>query len=999
MQEQPRNRDWVKNAAIIFLVVILVLTFFSNTIMNRTLPEVATQEVTSGSIVARVRGTGTVQANSNTQVKMDRNRVIRSVLVKVGQQVNAGDVLFTLGEGASEDIDAAEEKVQSLQASYNKMAATMPEFNYSTDTRKIGILADKLAEAQSALEKAEAKKNASLNEQSLKNLKIIQSELARATEARKEAERKYNDDIAQLEELKGWKNKQDSIVPEMVEHELLDGDLISNSSGYSDRSRIETQITRVKTQVADTTYTIVFYNEDETALYSSVIGENVVPTYPYYKFLGWFDPEGKPIAPATKDTTYTAKYSDTPVTTYNIIFYNDDGAALQSSVLSYNDVPTYNSGTPTSSKDTATETYRFLGWVDPDGNPIAPATKDTTYTAKYSDTPVTTTTTTTTYTILFYNDDGTALESLTLNPNDVPVYSYGTPTSSKDTDTETYRFVKWVDPDGNPIAPATKDTTYTATYSDTPVTKTSDIIINTGSIVVNTDTPVTTTTYTIVFYNDDGTALETLTLAPNDVPVYSYGTPTSSKDTATETYQFLRWVDPDGNPIAPATKDTTYTAQYSDTPETNASPDNNGLLGANMDSFADNMLDSQDSSGSQDDIGALNTQSLEEELNLEEEPENLDEFNSLLASYITEGLEQEIVEKKSEVIDANLNSETGSQTVSGENEGLEDELYEIKAQEESSPKTDAYYFDLDTQYNETKLYSIHSDWEKNPNEWLTCLEYCLKVYNECENKIFVLQTSSVEEYEAALEAEIKWSDLYDKYMETITPEGANAKARYEAWRTAKDNYDTAVEAYHDKKSNNETTLAGYNADLANLWQQITKAKEKLADLLGGEEAQITAKVSGTIQTLSAAPGDTKKKDDVLATIEVPDMGYMMSFSVTNDQASRLRVGDTGTVSNFYWGDEITATLKSIGQKSANYDVIIPSSSVRTDANGTYVLKMESKNSPLGNRYLARRVPVEVLAVDDTNSAVSADLGYGDYVITSSSAPLKNGQMVRLATSS
>ena len=164
---------------------------------------------------------------------------------------------------------------------------------------------------------------------------------------------------------------------------------------------------------------------------------------------------------------------------------------------------------------------------------------------------------------------------------------------------------------------------------------------------------------------------------------------------------------------------------------------------------------------------------------------------------------------------------------------------------------------------------------------------------------------------------------------------------------------------------------------------------------------------------------------MLATIEVPDMGYMMSFSVTNDQASRLRVGDTGTVSNFYWGDEITATLKSIqidqknpatnklltfdlsgnvtagseltvsvGQKSANYDVIIPSSSV-----GTYVLKMESKNSPLGNRYLARRVPVEVLAVDDTNSAVSADLGYGDYVITSSSAPLKNGQMVRLATSS
>jgi len=233
----------------------------------------------------------------------------------------------------------------------------------------------------------------------------------------------------------------------------------------------------------------------------------------------------------------------------------------------------------------------------------------------------------------------------------------------------------------------------------------------------------------------------------------------------------------------------------------------------------------------------------------------------------------------------------------------------------------------------------------------------------------------------------------------------------------------------EKISSNETTLAGYNADLANLWQQIQKAQEKLDDLLGGEEATVTAKVAGTIQTLDASPGDTKKKDDVIATIEAPDMGYTMSFSVTNDQANRLRVGDTGTVSNFYWGSEITATLRSIqidqknpqtnklltfdlsgnvtsgteltvsvGQKSANYDVIIPSSSVRTDANGTYVLKLESKNSPLGNRYLARRVPVEVLAVDDTNSAVSAELSYGDYVITSSSSPLKNGQLVRLATS-
>ena len=62
MEYKPKNREWVKNAAIIFLAVLLVLTFFSQTIMNRTLPEVATQYVTDGSITAKVRGTGHVTA-------------------------------------------------------------------------------------------------------------------------------------------------------------------------------------------------------------------------------------------------------------------------------------------------------------------------------------------------------------------------------------------------------------------------------------------------------------------------------------------------------------------------------------------------------------------------------------------------------------------------------------------------------------------------------------------------------------------------------------------------------------------------------------------------------------------------------------------------------------------------------------------------------------------------------------------------------------------------
>ena len=45
-----KKRGWVKNAAIIFLAVMLVLTFFSNTILNWSLPEVSGQYTGRGSI-------------------------------------------------------------------------------------------------------------------------------------------------------------------------------------------------------------------------------------------------------------------------------------------------------------------------------------------------------------------------------------------------------------------------------------------------------------------------------------------------------------------------------------------------------------------------------------------------------------------------------------------------------------------------------------------------------------------------------------------------------------------------------------------------------------------------------------------------------------------------------------------------------------------------------------------------------------------------------------
>lgn len=260
----------------------------------------------------------------------------------------------------------------------------------------------------------------------------------------------------------------------------------------------------------------------------------------------------------------------------------------------------------------------------------------------------------------------------------------------------------------------------------------------------------------------------------------------------------------------------------------------------------------------------------------------------------------------------------------------------------------------------------------------------------------------------------------------VDTEGVNTL--YEAYLQAQEDYNSKMDALNNAAITNERSIASASAGLGSISNKIKRQQEKIKQLTGeGDDNTVTANVSGTVTEVNCTAGDAVLKDDILCAIEVPDMGYTVSFSVTNDQAKRLHVGDTATISNYYWGNQIVATLStiqtdkknpmsnklltfdldgdvtsgseitvSVGQKSARYDLIIPNSAIRTDSNGSFVLAVMAKSSPLGNRYVAKRVAIEVLAADDTNSAVTADLSNGDYVITTSSAPIANGDMVRMA---
>ena len=118
MKETSKRKEWVKNAAIIFLAVMLLLTLFSNTIMNYSLPEVSTRQIGEGRIEFEVKGNAIVKANDPVAVVTDEAREVAEVLVKPGQSVKAGDVLMRLVPKESEELQTAKETLKKMEEAY-----------------------------------------------------------------------------------------------------------------------------------------------------------------------------------------------------------------------------------------------------------------------------------------------------------------------------------------------------------------------------------------------------------------------------------------------------------------------------------------------------------------------------------------------------------------------------------------------------------------------------------------------------------------------------------------------------------------------------------------------------------------------------------------------------------------------------------------------------------------------------------------------------------------
>ncbi len=284
-------------------------------------------------------------------------------------------------------------------------------------------------------------------------------------------------------------------------------------------------------------------------------------------------------------------------------------------------------------------------------------------------------------------------------------------------------------------------------------------------------------------------------------------------------------------------------------------------------------------------------------------------------------------------------------------------------------------------------------------------------------------------YDKAAEALSKKVESYDKdtIIANLTKQQAQAQISIRDANKVLTEKQNALKEKQDEKEELIKNI-GDERNLSQLDEAVETARaevKKLEEKIGGSE--VVAPITGTITAVNVKSGLDTPQDGIVFTMQPEGEGYTMSFSVSNDQAKRLSVGDIAEPVNSWRYNDILIVLDSIrpdpsnpsqnkilnfnvsgedavanqsmnisvGQKSATFDMIVPNSAIREDNNGKFILIVESKQSPIGTRYTANRVDVEVLASDDTQSAINGALQGWEFVITTSTKPVEAGQQVRL----
>ncbi len=867
-EEKKKKRGWVKDAAIIFLAVLLVLTFFSNTILNRSLPEVATVYVQEGTITSKVRGTGTVTARENYEVTIDQTRKVLSVLVRAGDEVNVGDVLFTLQPGDSAELDSAQENLKNAERQYQDWLLNLTSTDYYDLDRDIANARDALVEAQEALAKTEitreelqkfADRHAEIDAQ-VEKLRAEKAEL----EAQKlELEAEKAELEAKLKDLEAKIEAQQAVVDSSTESV----DELDTRSGTL--RELELQMRQL-----------------EEDLHKKEI-----------RIRDCRDALDKAKAEADAVRAEKQKAVDAAQKSYDEV-----DAEIREKFGNHQDPDT-------TAMEAAWETYQDAKLRERDLEKELEVAK------------------------VVYKDDYQNL---------------------------------------------VKEAAYLE-YDD----RAADILRNEEMRYRS-------------YHGLD--AYEPLTEEQKDEIIAA-----ALPDMEDRLGSREGWICSRPDLYLPAAAEK-------------HAGDNLGMAYQKIKGAEDALAAAKDATDSAYEAYQKLNRTYEEELNSDHAYGDLDRKRSR-AKTIVERAQADMDEAMAPLDAAVKEAEQALEQAESEKTAVDNAITDLNFRIKQIDTGDLTDRKAWLQEENQKLEDLKGDLIDLKTDIQTVQSKIDQIPSDIETKERSIETTDAghEDLEKELEAR---EDEVKRAKDEV-------KSREQALETAMRRLEQQKQADGKQQARDSITRQDY-------LDKIDEWRAKVEELSGGDNStEVKANVAGKVQELNVSAGHKAEAGQVLATIEVPDLGYSMSFSVTTEQARRLKVGDSATVSNYYWGSQIVATIVSIqtdpqnpqgsrivnfdvtgdvtagnsltisvGERNANYDMVVPNSAVRSDTNGSFVLMITAKNSPLGNRYFATRVNVEVVASDEQYSAISGAIEAYDSVITTASrnAPIASGDQVRLADS-
>ena len=111
--EKMEQKRWVR-IAVVFFALMVVLTIFSRAASSAVKAHVSVVKVSRQKISHEIQLDGSVEAKNYFLQYVPAGLMVTGVQISAGQQVEAGDVIFTV------DVQKVQEKIKAIEAELNR---------------------------------------------------------------------------------------------------------------------------------------------------------------------------------------------------------------------------------------------------------------------------------------------------------------------------------------------------------------------------------------------------------------------------------------------------------------------------------------------------------------------------------------------------------------------------------------------------------------------------------------------------------------------------------------------------------------------------------------------------------------------------------------------------------------------------------------------------------------------------------------------------------------